>query len=143
MIGLIVTGHGIFPTGILSSVKLIAGEQEKLIGVDFKEGQGSDILMENIKKAINDLNCEEILILTDLAGGSPFNVSVIISENIKDKKIKVISGINLSMLLEVSLLRSNLDLDELLEAAKKSAIIGIKEYGEKKIKENNECFDGI
>lgn len=143
MIGLIVTGHGIFPTGILSSLKLIAGEQEKVIGVDFKEGQSSEILRENIEKAVNDINCDEILVLADLAGGSPFNVSALISENKTDKKIKVIAGMNLPMLLEVSLVRSDCTVDELLEIARNSAATGIKEYSKKKVIEKREEFDGI
>lgn len=143
MIGLIVTGHGIFPTGILSSLKLIAGEQENVIGVDFKEGQGSEILKENIEKAVNDINCDEILVLADLAGGSPFNVSALISENRKDKNIKIIAGTNLPMLLEVSLMRSDCTVEELLETARNSATVGIKEYGKKKVIENSEDCDGI
>ena len=35
MIGIIVTGHGNFATGVLSAAKLIAGTPEKLIGIDF------------------------------------------------------------------------------------------------------------
>jgi len=143
MIGLIVTGHGIFPTGILSSLKLIAGEQEKVIGVDFKEGQSSEILRENIEKAVNDINCDEILVLADLAGGSPFNISALISENKTDKKIKVIAGMNLPMLLEVSLMRSDCTVDELLETARNSATTGIKEYSKKRVIEKREEFDGI
>lgn len=143
MIGLIVTGHGIFPTGILSSMKLIAGEQEKVVGVNFEEGQGSEILRNNIEKAIEELDTEEVLVLADLAGGSPFNISVLISESTSNKNIKVIAGTNLPMLLEVSLLREGSTLDDLIETAKVSATTGIKEYKKKnKIDINEEC-DGI
>ena len=37
MIGLIVTGHGNFATGLTSSLALIAGEQEYYKAVDFTE----------------------------------------------------------------------------------------------------------
>lgn len=143
MIGLIIVGHGVFPTGILSSVKLIAGEQKELIGVDFESGQSSDVLKGNIENAINNLNSDEILILADLAGGSPFNVSALISENRKDKKIGVISGVNLPMLLEVSLLRTDCTVEALIKTAKDAATTGIKEYGRAKIKEIIEEHDGI
>lgn len=143
MIGLIIVGHGIFPTGILSSVKLIAGEQKEVIGVNFESGQGSDILKENIENAIDSLNTDEVLILADLAGGSPFNVSAIISENRKDKKIRVISGINLPMILEASILRNDYTIEKLVEAIKTAATTGIKEYKRKEIKESVEIRDGI
>lgn len=37
MVGVIVTGHGNFATGILSSLKLISGEQQHIVGVDFTQ----------------------------------------------------------------------------------------------------------
>ncbi|WP_252236579.1 PTS sugar transporter subunit IIA [Clostridium sp. CH2] len=143
MIGLIIVGHGFFSEGILSSVKLIAGEQQEVIGVNFEYGQGTDILKGNIENAIDNLNTDEVLILADLAGGSPFNVSVIISEKRKDKNIKVISGMNLPMVLEASLSRNNYTMDELVESVKNAATIGIKEYKKNKIKEIVENDDGI
>ncbi|NFG41443.1 PTS sugar transporter subunit IIA [Clostridium botulinum] len=143
MIGLIIVGHGFFSEGILSSVKLIAGEQQDVIGVNFEYGQGTDILKGNIENAIDNLNTDEVLILADLAGGSPFNVSVIISEKRKDKNIKVISGMNLPMVLEASLSRNNYTMDELVESVKNAATIGIKEYKKNKIKETVENDDGI
>ncbi|MBW6411299.1 PTS sugar transporter subunit IIA [Clostridium weizhouense] len=143
MIGLIIIGHGIFPTGILSSLKLIAGEQKGVIGVNFECGQGVDILKKNIENAIDSLNTDEVLILSDLAGGSPFNVSVIISENRKDKKIRVISGVNLPMALEASLSRNDHTMEKLVEAIKTAATIGIREYKKKEIKESVEICDGI
>ncbi|AIY80907.1 PTS sugar transporter subunit IIA [Clostridium botulinum] len=143
MIGLVIVGHGFFPEGILSSVKLIAGEQQEVIGVNFECRQGSDILKGNIENAIDNLNTDEVLILADLAGGSPFNVSVIISEKRKDKNIKVISGMNLPMVLEASLSRNNYTMDELVESVKNAATMGIKEYKKNKIKETVENDDGI
>ncbi|AUO15641.1 PTS sugar transporter subunit IIA [Clostridium taeniosporum] len=143
MIGLIVVGHGIFPEGILSSVKLIAGEQEKVIGINFESGQGSDLLKENIENAIDNINTDEVLILADLAGGSPFNMSVIISEKRKDKKIKVISGMNLPMVLEATLSRDVYDIDDLVDVIKNSGIKGIKEYKNNRINQSVEYDDGI
>ena len=52
MVGIIVSGHGNFASGLLSTLKLIAGEQENVVGIDFIDGQGSDELKNNIKEAI-------------------------------------------------------------------------------------------
>ena len=93
MVGIIVTGHGNFATGVLSAAKLIAGTPEKLIGIDFTENDTVETLEEKIKKGIEELNTEEILVLADLAGGSPFKVSATIGVS-SDKNIKVLSGTN-------------------------------------------------
>ena len=76
MIGLIVTGHANFGSGMTSSVNLIAGEQEAYRYVDFLPTYGTEELTEEIAKAMDELkDCEGIIIFTDLMGGSPFNVA--------------------------------------------------------------------
>ena len=78
MVNIIVTGHGNFASGVLSSMNLIAGEQEGVVGVDFLETDSTSDLEEKIKSAIEGLS-DEILILSDLAGGSPFKTGVVLS----------------------------------------------------------------
>ena len=46
---IIVIGHGNFATGIHSSLKLIAGEQEKVDAIDFVEGMSANELKEIIR----------------------------------------------------------------------------------------------
>ena len=145
MVGVIITGHGSFATGMLSSLKLIAGEIENLSGVNFTEDDSTETLEEKLKSSINEMKCDEIIILSDLAGGSPFKVSAMLSNTVNDKKIKVISGTNLGMLLEVSLCRDGMDAEELLQFAKTSGANSIKAFElqiEKEIEETDE-FDGI
>ena len=79
MTGIIVTGHGHFPTGILSAIALVAGKPENTAGVDFEEGCSSSDLKEAMKLAMESLEGEEVLILADLVGGTPFNVAAALS----------------------------------------------------------------
>ena len=44
MIGLIVTGHGHFASGLTSSLKLIAGEPKNYAAVDFEETDSTEDL---------------------------------------------------------------------------------------------------
>ena len=55
MTGIIVTGHGHFPAGILSAIALVAGKPENTAGVDFKEGCSSSDLKEAMKLAMESL----------------------------------------------------------------------------------------
>lgn len=70
---IVLVGHGHFATGIYSSLQLIAGNQENVEAIDFVEGMPADELKQKILLAIS--NEEEVLILSDLLGGSPFKVS--------------------------------------------------------------------
>ncbi|MCH3962564.1 MAG: PTS sugar transporter subunit IIA [Solobacterium sp.] len=112
MIGIVVTGHGNFGTGLASSVKLIAGEPEKFIPVDFVEGMSSEDLEAKYRDAFEQLkDCEGgILVFTDLIGGSPFKISAELSVTLADAyHIAILSGTNLGMLIEASMSRQFAD----------------------------------
>lgn len=103
MIGLIVTGHGNFAEGIHDATEMIAGAQENYKKVLFKESMSLDSLEEELKKAIDLLleSNQGVVILTDLKGGTPFNVSALLSEQYEN--VEVISGINLPISIEATM----------------------------------------
>ena len=142
MVGIIVTGHGKFATGFISALELIAGVQNNIIGVDFLEEDTTESLKNMIEDAINKLG-NEVLVLSDLAGASPFRAAVELSHKIKDKNIKIISGTNLGMLLEVTLCREGMNSSELLEMAINSGHDSIKIFEMKNIEETMEDEEGI
>lgn len=131
MVGIIVVGHGSFGTGIVSSLELIAGKQDKLVAVNFTEEDNVETLEEKLVKSINTLG-KEVLVLSDLAGGSPFKVAATLSTKLEDTTIGVISGANLGMLLEVSLCREGMNVEELLSFAENSGQTAIKKFEIKK-----------
>ena len=55
MIGLILTGHGVFSTGMHQSVSMIAGEQPNIQAVPFFNDTGLDVLESNIRKAVDSM----------------------------------------------------------------------------------------
>ena len=62
MIGLLVTGHANFGSGLTSSLNLIAGEQEHYKYVDFLPEYSLDDLSRELTKAMDELkDCEGIL----------------------------------------------------------------------------------
>ena len=116
MIGLIVTGHGHFATGLTSSIDLIAGPQDNYVAVDF-DGEGTEKLENDLKAAIEKLSsCEGIIVFSDLAGGSPFKTAAIVTAG--NPNVKVIAGTNLPMLCEIAMARTMIeDLDMLVSSA--------------------------
>ena len=117
MVGIIVCGHGLFASGLTSALELIMGEQENYQAVDFKKGETNTELTEKIHKAITNFEkMDNILVMSDLLSGSPFNTAVM--EALKDERIKVVYGTNLGMLIETVLKRNmGENIDELLENA--------------------------
>ena len=142
MVGIIITGHGNFATGLISSLKLIAGSQENLIGVDFLKEDTTESLENMIEEAINKLG-NEVLVLSDLAGASPFRAAAELSQKNEDKNIKIIAGTNLGMLLEVALCREGMNSLELLDMALDSGHTAIKKFEIKNREETMEDEEGI
>ncbi|MGP1376282.1 MAG: PTS fructose transporter subunit IIA [Bulleidia sp.] len=107
MIGIVVTGHGSFATGLTSSVRLIAGEPTQYETVDFLPEDSVETLTEKLREAFSQLaSCKEgILVFTDLTGGSPFKAAAELSMQAGEQKIVVLSGTNLGMLIEANMMR--------------------------------------
>lgn len=106
MIGILVSGHGTFASGITSGLKLLAGEPEFYKAVDFMPEDSTDILKEHLEEALEGLKeCSAVLILTDLVGGSPFNVSLGLKLS-RPESIEVVGGTNLPVLLDAYMSRN-------------------------------------
>ncbi len=100
MIGLVVTGHGHFADGLHTSAKMIAGENDKVRYVNFEDGMGIEALAQLLSQAYDELSfCDGIVVLSDLPGGSPFKTAVEVAMTHPDKKIEVLAGTNLPMIV--------------------------------------------
>ena len=101
MVGILITGHGHFATGLASSLQLITGITENVALVDFEADHSTDTLKANLHAAMDSLkDCDGILVLSDLAGGSPFNNASMCMAERPDQRIEVLAGTNLPMVIE-------------------------------------------
>jgi len=144
MIGIILTGHGDFASGMYSSVKLIAGEKENFICCNFPDGGSDEDLMHEIEQAIEELkvNCEGVIIFCDLKGGSPFQKAVMSA--VKSQGVEVIAGSNLPMILEVTMAREFIEgLEELTVMAINIGKEQIYRFVKEERKEKPETKGGI
>lgn len=89
LIGIIVTGHGNFASGLASSIEVIAGKQDKFEAIDFPIGSTNTELAKQLQEAVDRLNCSDIIFCTDIAGGTPFNQSVILSTHLPIVRLSV------------------------------------------------------
>lgn len=104
-IGLIVTGHGIFATGLTNSLRQIVGMPEEYVSIDYRENDSLEDISKKMIDALNVLKtCDEILVLCDLIGGVPFKTAVKIGSS-SYQNLDVVGGVNLGMLIEINLTR--------------------------------------
>jgi PTS system N-acetylgalactosamine-specific IIA component len=130
MIGFIVTGHGNFATGMLSAVELVAGKQEQLGGVDFLESDSTKDLKEKLIAAIETMHreCEEIILLTDLKGGSPFNVAAALKVETAQPSLEVICGTNFPLILGGIFEREDISMKDLVKNMIENGQTGIDTF---------------
>ena len=90
--------HGTFAVGIKESIKLIAGEFKNLKALSCYMKEDFN-LKDEIDKILLEGKGEEIIVVTDIFGGSVNNAFV---ERIpENKNLFVISGLNLPLMLEL------------------------------------------
>lgn len=124
---LIIT-HGVFGKELLKSVEMIMGEQEDVNALGLSLGESVDEL-----RSIADNNIVEnqsagmdTVILVDILGGSPSNIALYLLKKYND--IKLMTGVNMAMLIEFLQSRESNELDDLIELMMNSATESIKNY---------------
>lgn len=107
MYNIVIATHGNLAEGFYETSKLFCGEQDIKI---FKLLPQDDInsFLINMKNELEKIE-NDILIFTDLLGGSPNNVSLTLTKN---ENIHLICSLNLPMLIEAI---SNKDILEITE----------------------------
>lgn len=144
MVGIIVTGHGHFATGMTSAAELIAGPQDNFAAVDFTSLAGTDRLEQDLAAAFDKLaGCDGVLVLCDLVGGSPFKTAATLG--FPRGNVRVVAGLNLGMLVETCMQRDDMGLDELTGQALETGRASVMEFtlDESDADEDDDFSDGI
>jgi len=115
MIGILVVCHGDLAEGFKQAVRLIVGERENFSTIGLYEGDPIDDLPRKIMAEVEKLETGEgVLIFVDLLGASPFNATVKAVSQLEGRKIDMVTGANLPMVLEAVMQREGeIDLAQL------------------------------
>jgi len=124
MIGIVIVTHAQLGHALLETSEAILGEKiQNSAAVSINLTDDVDNLRTLIDKAVKKVKSENgVLILTDMFGGTPSNLSYSFLE---DGKIEVLSGVNLPIVLKAINLRKKLTLPEMA--------IKLEEQGKKSI----------
>ncbi len=124
MIGIVIVTHSQLGDALIEAAEFIIGSRpEALVSVSIDLSESAEVLRRKIADGIKEVKSKDgILILTDMFGGTPSNLSYSFLE---EGKIEVISGVNLPILIQAANTRAKLDLPKLavkLEAFGKKSI---------------------
>lgn len=125
-INVLILTHGKFALGLKDSANMIIGEQENFDFLTFENDMSLDHLYNLAKNKINSFNNENsTILLIDIFGGTPSNVSVMLLGEGLD--IYPVSGVNLPMILEILTSRESVNVEELIEIGIEAGINGIND----------------
>jgi len=124
MIGIVVVTHCQLGEALIDAAEFIlGGKPEGMASVSIDINENADVLRKGIAEGIKSVDQKEgILILTDMFGGTPSNLSYSFLE---EGQVEVISGVNLPILIKAADTRKERDLGTLastLEAYGKKSI---------------------
>lgn len=130
MISILITGHANFSSGLYSALKMVFGVNKNIEFVEFLESDTSENLKYRIREKIKKLlqNSDAVICLTDIKGGTPFKICCELSLELTNKKISVISGANIPMLIYLAAEMEDLTLDEAVKEAIKNGQSDITEF---------------
>ncbi|MBO0454676.1 MULTISPECIES: PTS sugar transporter subunit IIA [Enterococcus] len=130
MTGILIVTHGEMATGLMDSLSLIMGEQDGYQTLGLKHGDDIVEFSEKIQSGICQLDKGDgVLVLVDLFSASPYNQAALCFNKLKDHSYRLISGVNLPMLIEAFNQRMiGADLETMYQAAMSAGKDGIKEF---------------
>ena len=108
----LIASHGRFSSGIRTSLELIIGPVENLYVID-AYAEGNHSAEENIREVMDHLSeADEMIVFTDIMGGSITNQ--VVSQS-KGRKVHVVSGTNLPLLIDIVLAGEEIPAREVIE----------------------------
>jgi PTS system mannose-specific IIA component len=115
VINFIVVTHGEFGAYIVEAAEGIVGRQEagvRVVATSSRQSIGE--IKTRVEHALAELaNADGVIVFTDMPGGTPNNLSFPL---IKDaRKVEMISGVNLYMLISAFGNRASMPLEKLVE----------------------------
>jgi PTS system mannose-specific IIA component len=127
MIGVIIVTHCDLGKEFLNAAEFIVGRMEAIEVISITHSSDSEEIRKLIEEKIALLNSGDgVLILTDMFGGTPSNISL---SFLQDKTVEVLTGVNLPMVIAIVQNRSVLKLKQLAEKAQEAGKVSISLAG--------------
>ena len=123
MVGILVITHYNLGTELVAAADMMGGKIDGIQAISVDPKKDTEKLRKEISMAIKRLDHGEgVLIITDMFGGTPSNLSLSFLE---EGKVEVLTGVNLPMLIKLSTYREDKTLNELA--------MQLKSFGQKNI----------
>jgi PTS system mannose-specific IIA component len=119
MIGLVIVTHGQLAQELVAATEHVVGRLAACVAVSIGADDDMEQRRDDIRAAIRSADTGEgVIIVTDVFGGTPSNLSMSLLEK---SKVEVIAGANLPMMITLAEARGRLGLSDLAASASSAA----------------------
>ncbi len=112
MIGIVVVTHSSLAYEFIKAAEMIIGQADQLQAVTVDRSIAVETVHQHLREVLDEVgrDGDGVIILTDMFGGTPTNVS---AEFLLEQQVEIITGINLPMLLKAVSAREGSSIEEL------------------------------
>lgn len=124
MFGIVVATHGEFGKELVGTLRMILGENEGVQALALHPSESLETFKEKLEAVLKKVDPKNhgVLVLVDMVGGTPFNVSLLTAQT---HKLQIVTGVNLPMLIKVATSQDEKDLETLALETQKVAREGV------------------
>ncbi|MFD1253720.1 PTS system mannose-specific EIIAB component [Devosia equisanguinis] len=118
MIGLVLVTHGALADEFKLALEHVVGPQDYCETIAIGPEDNAETRREDILAAIDRAETGDgVIILTDMFGGTPSNLAISVMQN---RKVEVIAGVNLPMLVKLGRIRGEMDMQQAVAMAQEA-----------------------
>ena len=127
MVEFLIVTHGSLGQALVETANLIFGNIKNTTALGLYHGDDIEHLQDKIKKEIYAKNHGDgVLVLTDMFGGSPCNMTALVIKEISHEiDVECLVGVNLPLLIEALSMQEKMSLKELTKHCKEIGMNGI------------------
>lgn len=115
-IGVVIVSHGQLANELLAAAEQVVGDLPHISAVSIGWYDNVEVAKSEIERAIKSVSEDRgVLLLTDMFGGTPTNISAMF---IEENKVEVVTGVNLPMVIKLASQKEELSLHEMAEIIK-------------------------
>jgi PTS system mannose-specific IIA component len=110
-IGGVIVSHGQVANELLAAAETVVGNLPHITAVSIGWHDDVELAKDEISRAIKKVSSGEgVLLLTDMFGGTPTNISAMF---IKENEVEIVTGVNLPMVIKLASQNKQYTLNEM------------------------------
>lgn len=127
MTGLVVVAHAGLAAALINAAEMIVGKITGAASVEINPDDSVENIRLALTSAIESVSSGNIIIMTDMFGGTPSNMSL---SFLKEDQIEVLTGVNLPMLIKFASDRDRFGVAELAAQIRDTGREGVTVAGD-------------